>query len=58
MTLGLLFWLLFILYFLFGGYLGFRTPVQERPYYFGGYGFQMILIFILGWKVFGFVIQG
>ena len=58
MTIGFLFWLLFILYIFFGGFIGFRSPAPERPFYFGNYGFLLVLIFLLGWKVFGFVIQG
>jgi hypothetical protein len=58
MTLAFLFWLLFILYILFGGFLGSRSPAPDRPFYYGNYGLMLVLIFLLGWKVFGFPIQG
>ncbi len=57
MSIGFLFWLLFVLYIIFGGYWGFNR-VTDRPGWFGGYGFTLVLIFLLGWRVFGFPIQG
>ncbi len=59
MTIGFIFWLLMILWALFG-YLG--VTYTEGPYrsrILGGWGFlSFVLFFLLGWKVFGFVIQG
>jgi hypothetical protein len=56
MSLGLAFWLLYILCFVFsfwaGGYYATGT---YRP--FGPYLAVFILIFLLGWRLFGFVIQ-
>jgi hypothetical protein len=59
MTLGFLFWLLMILWFVFGLY--WNWPSQPGPAGFGILGGNLllfILLFLLGWKVFGFVIQG
>jgi hypothetical protein len=58
MTIGFLFWLIFVLYFILGGYWGWESPPPERRRYFGSFGFVLVLIFLLGWKSFGFVIQG
>lgn len=58
MTLGFLFWLLMILWLLFGLYWN-RTDIQGGNYgILGGNLLLFILLFLLGWKVFGFVIQG
>jgi hypothetical protein len=58
MSIGFLFWLLWLLWLLFGGYFGWIRPAPERPFFFGNHAFILILIFLLGWKVFGFPIQG
>lgn len=52
MTIGFLFWLLMILWLLFG--LG-VLAVAGAPW--GGTLLLFILLFLLGWKVFGFVIK-
>ncbi len=59
MPIGLLFWMLMILWFLFGLYR--NWPNQPGPAGFAGLGgtlLEFILFFLLGWKAFGFVIQG
>ena len=58
MSIGLLFWLLWVLAFLFGAWG--VWPGVNRPAYapFGGTLLIMILFFLLGWRAFGFVIQG
>jgi hypothetical protein len=56
-SIGLLFWLLFILGLIFNGWWGFSRS-GDRAGWFGANGFVMVLLFLLGWKVFGFVIQG
>jgi hypothetical protein len=56
MTLSFLFWLLMILSLFFGGWVGFR-PNGDR-WVAGWTGLGWVLLFILGWKVFGFVITG
>ncbi len=57
MPLSFIFWLIFVLCFIFsfwsGGY--YRPEVGYRP--FGPYFAIFLLIFFLGWRVFGFVIQ-
>jgi hypothetical protein len=58
MPIGLLFWMLMILWFLFGLYVN-RTDFQAGNY--GGLGGNLllfILLFLLGWRAFGFVLQG
>ena len=57
MSLGFIFWLFWLLWLIFGGYWGY-TRSADRPGWFGGYGFTLVLVFILGWRVFGFPIQG
>jgi hypothetical protein len=55
MTLGLLFWIIMIFWFFFGF---FRENPALRGYGPIGYnGLLFLVLFILGWKVFGFVIQ-
>jgi len=60
MPLGFLFWLLFVIWVLFGGWSSYQvsqaTPGNWRP--LGGHFLAAVLIFLLGWKVFGFVIKG
>ena len=56
MPLGFLFWLIMILVALFGlfGY-NYEGPYRNRI--FGGWGLLVfVLFFIVGWRVFGFVI--
>jgi hypothetical protein len=59
MTIGFLFWLLMILWLIFGLY--WNWPSQPGPSGFaplGGNLLLFILLFLLGWATFGFVIQG
>jgi hypothetical protein len=53
MSIGLLFWILFVIGVGFSGYRG-----RDR---FGSWFFDslwiVVLIFLLGWRCFGFVIQ-
>lgn len=59
MSIGLLFWMLMILWFLFGLYV--NWPTQPGPQAIGPLGANLllfILLFLLGWGIFGFVIQG
>lgn len=58
MTIGFIFWLLMILWLLFGFYVN-RGDFQTGKYdTFGGNLLLFVLLFLLGWRVFGFVIQG
>lgn len=56
MTIGFIFWLLMILSLIFGFWRGYAEPANR----FGmGMSFLLwVLLFLLGWKVFGFMIQG
>lgn len=58
MSIAFLFWLLMILWFLFGLYWN-RADLGSGNYgIMGGNLLLFILLFLLGWKVFGFPIQG
>lgn len=52
MSLSVLFWLLFILWLLYGGYR-YRTDYGLL----GGHGLLAVLIFLLGWGQFGFIVK-
>lgn len=60
MSIGFLFWLLMILWFIFGLYWNWgpaaSTPAGVGP--MGNHVLLFILFFLLGWKAFGFPIQG
>jgi hypothetical protein len=58
MTIGFIFWLIMLLAIVFhiGGYWG---PYANNPGYVRFNGLWVfILLFLLGWAVFGFMIQG
>ena len=58
MSIGFLFWLLMILWLLFGFYWN-RADFQAGNYgIFGSNLLLFVLLFLLGWKAFGFPIQG
>ena len=54
MPLSMLFWLIFIIWILVGGWAYYQPP-NWRP--LGGHLLLAILIFLLGWGQFGFVIK-
>ena len=57
MTISVLFWILWIIGFIFGGVVFNRTPVESR--WTGGVSFLLyILLGMLGWAVFGSPIKG
>jgi len=56
MPIGMLFWFLFIIWVLFGGWIYQPAAGNWRP--FGGHLLLGLLLFLLGWHVFGFVIKG
>ncbi len=60
MPIGFLFWLLMILWFLFGLWGNWpANPNDGRAWApVGGNLLLFILLFIIGWALFGFVIQG
>jgi hypothetical protein len=51
MTFGLIFWILMLLWLLYGLW-GYYTPANPRIW-LGHGGFLFILFLLLGWKVFG-----
>ena len=58
MTIGFLFWLIWILALLFGGVGVFRAEPAGR-WYGGGFSLVVwVLLGLLGWRVFGWPIQG
>jgi len=56
MTIGMLYWLLWLIWLIFGGWAGYNQPA-ERRWLWGGNLLLLILLFLIGWKVFGFVIK-
>lgn len=57
MPLGIVFWVLMIVWLVFGGWRLFASPPEQR-YFWGGSLLVFVLFFLLGWKVFGFIVQG
>jgi hypothetical protein len=60
-TIGFLFWLLMLLWLLFSLYWGYRVDRAGGFVTFAPLGVNFIvyvLFFLLGWQVFGFIIQG
>lgn len=58
MTIGFLFWLIMVVTLLFGGWFQFSSPNGRSSGLAGMSLLIWVLLFLLGWKVFGFVIQG
>lgn len=57
MSIGFLFWLLMILWLVFGfWHWGPTTPANYWP--FGGHILLWILLALLGWHEFGFILHG
>lgn len=58
MTIGLLFWILMILWFIFGLYSN-RADIKGGNFgVAGGNLLLFVLLFLLGWRCFGFIIKG
>lgn len=57
MTIGMLFWILWVIWAIFGFYFGFQAEPAKRYGTLGGNLLLLVLFFLVGWKVFGFVIQ-
>lgn len=58
MPIGMIFWMLMILWFFFGLY--WNWPANNEPRGLGILGGNLllfVLLFIIGWKLFGFVVQ-
>lgn len=58
MSIGLAFWILMLIWAVFGVAPGFPRGTTGSWPSFGSSLLLFILLFLLGWKVFGFVIQG
>ena len=56
MTIGFIFWLIMILVLVFGGNWGYVN--RGNPWGIGVGFLTYVLLFLLGWRVFGFPIQG
>ncbi len=57
MTTGFVFWLLMLLWLVFGAF-GFYRPFPDNRVWYGHAAFLFVLFFLLGWRTFGFPIQG
>lgn len=59
MKIGLIYWLILLLWFLFGLFVYWPTPGTGTVAFYplGGSLILFILLFLLGWKVFGWPIQ-
>ena len=58
MTIGFLYWLLMILWFLFGLYWNRSELRGGNVGVAGGNLLLFVLLFLLGWRTFGFIVQG
>jgi hypothetical protein len=57
MPIGLLFWILMILWLIFG-FVWYRNGVGWGYGWYGNSVLLFILLFLLGWNDFGFILQG
>jgi Flp pilus assembly protein protease CpaA len=58
MTIGFIFWLLMLLWLVFGAWTHWSAATPPNWPVLGGSLFAFILFFLLGWKVFGWPIAG
>jgi len=57
MGIGTIFWILMLLWAVFGLFGAYQPSTDNRLWY--GHGlFAFILFFLLGWQAFGFIVQG
>lgn len=57
MPLGILFWVLMVIWAVVGIWDSWPSDASGR-FRFGGNLLLFVLLFVLGWKCFGFVVQG
>ena len=57
LSLGLLFWILMIIWLIFGFWSYYR-PAGNNYFPFGSHLLFWVLLFLIGWEVFGFPIAG
>jgi len=58
MELKTIFWVLWLLWAIFGAYSGWAMTGADRGRWYGNNLLLLVLFFLIGWKVFGFVVQG
>lgn len=59
MPISILFWVLFILFVLLVGFSLYSPPAEKSPSrWLAGFILLAAMLFILGWKTVGFIIQG
>ena len=57
MPLSLLFWLLFVIWLVLGGVASWKA--SANGYWYGGASLLLaLLLFVIGWRIFGFIISG
>ncbi len=58
MSIGFVFWLLMVLWIVFGGAVMYpRCTPEGRAGFLGNSLFLFILLFLIGWKIFGFILH-
>jgi hypothetical protein len=57
MSIGFVFWLIMLIWIVFWAFGNF-TPAGQPYWNRGGWLVGFLLFFLLGWAVFGFMIQG
>ncbi len=58
MSIGLAFWVVYLIFIIFGGWVN-RASIQGGDLGpFGGSLILAVLLFLLGWGVFGFIVHG
>lgn len=58
MTLGLAFWILMLIWLVFGVYWHWQQAPPPQPFLIGGNLLLFILLLLLGWGVFGPPLHG
>ena len=58
MSIGTIFWFLMILWLIFGPGYGFYVETPNRRLVNGSSLLLFVLLFLVGWKLFGFVVHG
>lgn len=57
MSIGLLFWILMVLWFVLGAYSNWPNANAGPHFQMGSNLLLFVLLFLLGWGIFGFVIH-
>lgn len=58
MNIGTLYWVLWVILLLFGGGWSWRSEPNTRIYVGGVSLIVLVMFFLIGWKLFGFIVQG